>query len=98
MFETWSKKKSEWLEREAYADPEKPLPKLGSGDLVRYVTQSNFIVQYEILERHAYEFSEYDEEDETEEYQEYQEYQDDDGENEEIKEQQETNEQGEQNK
>lgn len=67
VFETWSKKKSEWMEREAYFDPEKPLPDFGSGDLVRYVAQSNFIVQYEILERHAYEFTEYEEDEEYEE-------------------------------
>ncbi len=64
VFETWSKKKQEWMEREAYFDPEKPLPPFESGDLVRYITQSNFIIQYEILEKHAYEFSEYDEDEE----------------------------------
>ena len=64
VFETWSKKKQEWMEREAYCDPEKPMPDFGMGDLVRYVCQSNFIVQYEILERHAYDFEEYVEEDE----------------------------------
>ncbi len=58
VFETWSKKKQEWLEREAYFDPEKPLPTFESGDLVRYVTQSNFIVQYEIVEKGALEFEE----------------------------------------
>lgn len=66
VFETWSKKKSEWLEREVYFDPEKPLPDFGSGDYVRYIAQSNFIIQYEILERHAYEFTEYDEDEEYE--------------------------------
>ena len=60
-------KKQEWMEREAYFDPEKPLPDFGSGDLVRYVTQSNFIIQYEILQRHAYDFEEYIEDDEDEE-------------------------------
>lgn len=67
VFETWSKKKQEWLEREAYFDPEKPLPDFGEGDLVRYIVQSNFIIQYEILERHAYDFEEYDEEEYEEE-------------------------------
>lgn len=80
VFATWSRKKQEWMEREAYCDPEKPLPEFGEGDLVRYVTQSNFIVQYEILERHAYDFEEYeededDEDDETEEIAENQENQ-----------------------
>ena len=61
VFETWNKKKSEWMEREAYFDPEKPMPPFDSGDLVRYIVQSNFIIQYDILEKHAYEFYECDE-------------------------------------
>lgn len=69
IFGTWNKKKQEWMEREVYFDAEKPLPDFGEGDYIRYVAQSNFIVQYEILERHALEFEEYDEEDEyNEEY------------------------------
>ena len=64
IFGTWNKKKQEWMEREVYFDAEKPLPDFGEGDYIRYVAQSNFIVQYEILERHALEFEEYDEEDE----------------------------------
>ncbi|MBQ7924115.1 MAG: hypothetical protein IJ329_02285 [Clostridia bacterium] len=66
-FETWSKKRQEWQEREVYFDVEKPLPGFESGDYVRYISQSNFLVQYEILEKHAYEFSEYEEDEETEE-------------------------------
>ncbi len=62
VFETWSKKKSEWLEREAYFDPEKPLPPFESGDLVRYIVQSNFVIEYEILQKKALEFEEIDEE------------------------------------
>ena len=58
VFETWSKKKSEWMEREAYFDVEKPLPVLESGDYVRYIVQSNLILQYEILEHKALEFEE----------------------------------------
>ena len=73
VFETWSKKKSEWMEREVYFDPEKPLPDFSSGDYVRYIAQSNFIVQYEILQKHAYEFTEYDEDEEYEEEDETQE-------------------------
>lgn len=53
IFKTWSKKKKEWMEREAYFDREKPLPDFRQGDLIRYVVQSNFIVQYEIVEREA---------------------------------------------
>ncbi len=63
-FETWSKKRQEWQEREVYHDKEKPLPDLGSGDYVRYVSQSSFLVQYEVIEKHAYEFSEYEEDEE----------------------------------
>ena len=64
VFETWSKKRQEWLEREVYFDKEKPVPDFGSGDYVRYVSQGNFLLQYEILEKHAYEFSEYEEDEE----------------------------------
>lgn len=67
IFETWSKKKQEWMDREAYFDPEKPLPPFESGDLVRYIVQSNFIIQYEIVEKKVLEFEEYDENEETDE-------------------------------
>ena len=67
VFETWSKKKHEWMEREAYFDVEKPLPEFEEGDLVRYITQSNFIIQYEILQKRALEFEEVDEDEETNE-------------------------------
>ena len=66
VFETWSKKKQEWLDREAYWDNEKPLPEFDSGDYVKYIVQSNIIVQYEILEKHALEFEEIDDEYEIE--------------------------------
>ncbi len=65
VFETWSKKKSEWLDREAYWDAELPPPALGSGDYVRYIVQSNFIIQYEILQKKALEFEEVDDEEEA---------------------------------
>ena len=67
IFETWNKKKQEWLDREAYWDNEKPLPEFESGDYVKYVVQSNVIVQYEILEKHALEFEVVDEDTEIEE-------------------------------
>lgn len=66
IFKTWNRKKSEWMEREAYFDSEKPLPDFNRGDLVKYIVQSNFIVQYEIVERGALE----EEDDEYEEYEE----------------------------
>ena len=62
VFETWNKKKCEWMEREAYFDPEMPQPPFDSGDYVRYVTQSNFVIQYEILQKKALEFEEVEEE------------------------------------
>ena len=65
VFTTWNKKKSEWMEREAYFDVEKELPDFQEGDLVKYVVQSNFIVQYDIIKRHAIEFEYEDEDDGT---------------------------------
>lgn len=67
VFETWSRKKQEWLEREAYFDVEKPLPEIENGDLVEYITQSNFIIQYNIVEKQALEFEEEAESDEEQE-------------------------------
>ncbi len=61
VFETWNKKKQEWMEREVYFDPEMPRPPFESGDFVRYVVQSNFVIQYEILQKKALEFEEVDE-------------------------------------
>ncbi len=65
IFETWNKKKCEWMDREAYFDLEKPLPPFESGDYVQYITQSNFIVQYRILQKQALEFEEVDEDGNT---------------------------------
>lgn len=67
IFETWNKKKQEWMDREAYWDCEKPLPEFESGDFVQYIVQSNVIVQYEILEKKALEFEEIDEDEEYDE-------------------------------
>ncbi len=64
VFETWNKKKCEWMEREAYFDPEMPLPPFESGDYVRYIVQSNFVLEYDILQKKALEFEETDEEEE----------------------------------
>ncbi|MBQ2769574.1 MAG: hypothetical protein IJF44_06345 [Clostridia bacterium] len=63
VFETWNKKKCEWMEREAYHDPEMPLPDFESGDFVHYIVQSNFVIQYEILQKKALEFEEVEDED-----------------------------------
>ena len=67
IFETWNKKKQEWMDREAYWDCEKPLPELESGDYVQYIVQSNVIIQYKVLEKHALEFEVVDEDEEFEE-------------------------------
>ena len=58
VFETYSRKKQEWLEREVYHDEEKELPPFEEGDLVLYISQSNILVQYEILQKRALEFEE----------------------------------------
>lgn len=49
IFKTWNKKKCEWMEREVYWDVEKEFPDLEAGDIVRYVSQSNFMIQYEVV-------------------------------------------------
>lgn len=61
VFETWNKKKQEWREREAWFDPEMPLPEFESGDYVQYIVQSNFVIQYHIITKKALEFEEVDE-------------------------------------
>ncbi len=66
VFETWNKKKQEWLERVVYFDSEMPTPPLESGDFVRYIVQGNFVVQYEILQKKALEFEEIDESEDVE--------------------------------
>ena len=70
IFMIWNKKKHEWMKREAYIDAEKELPDFGRGDLVRYITQGNFIIQYEILERGVLEIEEIETEPDYEEYEE----------------------------
>lgn len=62
IFEQWDNKHKEWLEREVYCDPEKPLPPFEEGDYVKYITQSSYLIQYEILEKHALEFEEVEDE------------------------------------
>ncbi len=58
VFEIWDKKNREWREREVYFDREKPLPPFESGDVVHYVLQGQFIIQYEIVQKRAIEFEE----------------------------------------
>lgn len=45
----WSKKKSEYMDRKIYSDFEKPRPQFQSGDKVRYLSQGNVIVEYEVV-------------------------------------------------
>ena len=61
VFGEWNKRRQEWRERVIYLDAEKPMPDFSNGDLVHYITQSNFLVHYEVLQRHAYDFSQDDE-------------------------------------
>ena len=61
VFTIWNKKKQEWMKRVAYMDAEKPLPKFERGDLVRYITQGNFIIQYEVLAKGVLEIEEQEE-------------------------------------
>ena len=65
IFKTWNQKKCEWMEREVYWDVEKELPALESGDRVRYVSQSNFLIQYEVVGHEESEEIQWDEEDES---------------------------------
>ncbi len=64
VFMTWNRKKQEWMKRVVYLDQEKPLPEFNRGDLVRYITQSNFIIEYEVLQKSVLEIEEIDEYDE----------------------------------
>ena len=41
------------MEREVYFDVEKEWPDLEQGDRVRYIVQSNFLIEYVVLERGA---------------------------------------------
>ena len=56
IFATWNARAHEWMEREIYVDVEKPLPDFERGDLVRYITQSNFLLGYEIIKKQAQDF------------------------------------------
>ena len=55
IFKKWNRKKNEWMEREVYFDVEKEWPDLEQGDLVHYVAQSNFLIQYDVLQREVLE-------------------------------------------
>ena len=48
-FSEWSKKKSEYMDRKIYTDKEKQIPPFQKGDIVRYLTQGNVILEYEVI-------------------------------------------------
>ena len=58
VFGVWNNRRHEWQEREVFFDKEKPLPPFDNGDLVRYITQGSMMIEYEILQKQAIEFSE----------------------------------------
>lgn len=62
VFGVWNKRHHEWHEREVFFDKEKPLPPFENGDLVRYITQGSMLIEYEIIQKQALEFTEEDEE------------------------------------
>ena len=41
-----------------YFDKEKPLPPFENGDYIRYITQGSVLIEYEIIQKQALEFSE----------------------------------------
>ena len=53
IFRVWNKRRKDWSEREAYIDNEQDWPELERGDYVRFVTQSNFVIEYEVLREGA---------------------------------------------
>lgn len=65
VFGVWNAKHREWRERNVYLDAEKALPDFQEGDEIRYITQSSYLLQYEILKRGVVTFEEVDEDDEV---------------------------------
>jgi len=51
IFLEWNKYKKEYFERKVLVFNEKPFPEFREGDYVKFVTQSNILVSYDILER-----------------------------------------------
>lgn len=49
IFSEWNAKKAEYMDRKIFCDKEKPLPEFKGGDVVRYLTQGNLMVAYEII-------------------------------------------------
>ena len=49
IFSEWNAKKSEYMDRKIMFDTEKPLPEFQGGDIVRYLSQGNLMVAYEVI-------------------------------------------------
>ena len=50
IFLEWNKYKNDFFERKVLVFEEKEFPKFNENDNVRYVTQGNVLVSYEIIE------------------------------------------------
>ena len=49
IFSEWNAKKSEYMDRKIMFDKENPLPEFQGGDIVRYLSQGNLMVAYEVI-------------------------------------------------
>lgn len=49
LFSEWNHKKQEYMDRKIFCDKEKALPAFETGDVVRYLTQGNLMVAYEVI-------------------------------------------------
>ena len=49
IFSEWNAKKSEYMDRKIMFDKEKLLPEFQGGDIVRYLSQGNLMVAYEVI-------------------------------------------------
>ena len=49
IFSEWNAKKSEYIHRKIMFDKEKPLPEFQGGDIVRFLSQGNLMVAYEVI-------------------------------------------------
>ena len=50
IFIEWNKYKEDYFERKVFVQKEKDFPPLEENQLVRYITQGNMLIKYEILE------------------------------------------------
>lgn len=52
VFLTWFEKKKKYFKRNVLVDVEKPLPVFNKGDVVKFVTQGNVLLSYEVTGRY----------------------------------------------